>query len=69
MTNVFEVCDTPPYEWQPDEVREKQTTHLEHILKGEKNWWQKKEHIYKVVLKLFIEVILVQYISGVLENP
>lgn len=30
---------------------------------------QYRKNIYKVVLKLFIEVILVQSISDVVENP
>lgn len=40
-----------------------------HASNGRKMRWQKRENIHKLVLKFFIEVILVQSISDVLENP
>lgn len=63
------VCFSAPREWQLDKVREKQTNQVKHTSKERKMRWQKRENIHKVVLKLFIEVILVQSISDVLENP
>lgn len=70
VTNVFGVWYSAPLEWQPDKVREKkQTDQVELASKERKMKWQKRENIHKVVLKLFIEAILVQFISDVLENP